>query len=101
MILVIVAGLLFLLYMVIGHPEVMDQAPAARNFAVWFLYPFLLLIGYMLGRRVRKKPVHYMAQCGYCGESQLIPGNVNPKDREAWAIRWAREHNLKRHRDAS
>jgi hypothetical protein len=77
-ILVILLGLLILLFMVFGHPEVLDQAPAARIFAVWFLYPYLLLIGYALGRRARKKPVHYMAQCGYCGESQLIPGNVNP-----------------------
>lgn len=100
MIVVVGVGLLFVLYMALGHPEVWDQAPAARNWAVLFLYPWLLLVGYMLGRKRRgRKPLHYMAQCGYCGASELIPGNIKPEDREAWAVHWAKEHNKGRHDD--
>ena len=99
MIAVLAGGVLLILYMALGHPEVWDQSDGARTFAVFFLYPWLLIVGYWAGRRARKQQVeqHYLAQCGYCGASELIPGNIKPEDREAWAIRWANKHNKERH----
>lgn len=98
MLLVMAGGLLFVLFMALGHPEVWDQSQPARNFAVWFLYPWLVLVGYLLGRRRRQnRPAYYMAQCGHCGASELIPRTVPPEEREQWAVHWAKEHNAKAH----
>lgn len=97
MIVVIGLGLLILLFMTAGHPEVWEQSRSARIFAVGFLYWWLLLVGYLLGRRRRRASPYYMAQCGHCGASELIPRDVRPEDREQWAIKWAREHNQLKH----
>ena len=99
MVVLLVAGIGLIAYMALGHPEVWDQSASAKAFAVWFLYPWLFLIGYAVGRhRRRRKRVEYIAQCGLCGESVYIPQEMPMKDREQFAILWARDHNQSKHK---